>query len=201
MLAERMGRLEPSGIRRIFELMATMEDPINLSIGQAHFETPQPLIEAACRAMREGHNGYTSTRGLAALNDKILDLVHRERGSRPASSMVTSGVSGGILLSFLAVLDPGDEILLPDPNFMMYRHLANLCGATIKTYDLYPKFHLDPAEIDELVTERTKIIFVNSPSNPTGGGALKTRNRGRGRRGRSRGCSRGVRRDLRRFRL
>lgn len=169
MLAERMSRLAPSGIRRIFELMATMEDPINLSIGQAHFETPPELIEAACRALREGHNGYTETRGLAALNDRILAAVERDRGRRPEACMVTSGVSGGILLSFLALLDPGDEILLPDPNFMMYRHLANLCGATIRFYGLYPDFHLDPAQIDELVNERTKVIFVNSPGNPTGG--------------------------------
>ena len=169
MLAARMSRLEPSGIRRIFELMATMEDPVNLSIGQAHFPTPEPLIEAAARAMRNGHNGYTMTQGLTALNERILDDVQRRHGRRPEAGLVTSGVSGGILNAFLALLNPGDEILLPDPNFMMYRHLANLCGAEIKFYDLYPKFHLDPAEIDELVTEKTKIIFVNSPGNPTGG--------------------------------
>ena len=169
MLAERMGRLEASGIRRIFDLMASMEDPINLSIGQAHFETPPALVEAACRAMRDGHNGYSTTRGLRELNGKILDCVESARGARPAASMVTSGASGGILLSFLAVLDPGDEILLPDPYFVVYRHLANLCGATIVTYDLYPDFHLDAAEIAERVTEKTKIIFVNSPGNPTGG--------------------------------
>lgn len=169
MLAERMGRLEPSGIRRIFELMLTMEDPINLSIGQAHFRTPEPLIEAACKAMREGHNGYTMTQGLGALNERILDQLQATRGARPPAVLVTSGVSGGILNAFLALLDPGDEILLPDPNFMMYRHLAALCGAKAVFYDLYPNWHLDPAQIDELVTERTKLIFINSPGNPTGG--------------------------------
>ena len=147
MLAARMGRIEPSGIRRIFELMATMEDPINLSIGQAHYDAPEPLVEAACRAMRAGHNRYTTTQGLAALNERVLDMVHARHGHRPEASLITSGVSGGILLSFLALLDPGDEILLPDPNFMMYRHLANLCSAKIRFYDLYPRFHLDPAQI------------------------------------------------------
>jgi aspartate aminotransferase/aminotransferase len=168
MLAERMSRLEPSGIRRIFELMSTMEDPINLSIGQAHFRPPEALIEAACRAMREGHNGYTVTQGLPALNERILDAVQRAHGHRPEASLVTSGVSGGILLGFLALLDPGDEILLPDPNFMMYRHVATLCGAEIKFYDLYPEFRIDPARIEALVTPRTKVVFLNSPSNPTG---------------------------------
>lgn len=164
-----MRRIEPSGIRRIFELMATMDDPINLSIGQAHFDTPPELVEAACRALRAGHNRYTVTQGLPALNERLRSMVAERYGRRPQSSLITAGVSGGIMLSFLALLDPGDEILLPDPNFMMYRHLANLCGATIRYYDLYPRFHLDPAEIEALVNERTKIIFLNSPSNPTGG--------------------------------
>lgn len=161
--------MEPSGIRRIFELMATMEDPINLSIGQAHFETPEPLVEAACRALRQGHNRYTTTQGLDSLNERILEDVRSRHGERPEASLVTAGVSGGILLSFLALLDEGDEILLPDPNFMMYRHLATLCGATVRYYDLYPRFHPDLAQIDELITERTKVVFINSPSNPTGG--------------------------------
>ena len=101
MLADRMSRLEASGIRRIFDLMATMEDPINLSIGQAHFETPPELVEAACRAMRDGHNGYTTTRGLATLNEKILDSVEAARGARPESCMVTSGAAGGLRESAL----------------------------------------------------------------------------------------------------
>ena len=168
-LAERMDRIEPSGIRKIFELIATMEDPINLSIGQAHFDPPEALVEAACKAIRDGHNRYTVTQGLPALNDRILDDVEGRLGHRPESCLVTSGVSGGILLSFLALLNPGDEILLPDPNFMMYRHLANLCGASVKFYNLYPRFQLDPAEIEAQIGPNTKIVFLNSPSNPTGG--------------------------------
>lgn len=169
LLAERVGRIEPSGIRRMFDLMSTMEDPINLSIGQAHFPTPPELVEAACRAMRDGHNGYTVTQGLAELNQRVLDMVARRHGRRPPASQITAGVSGGILTAFLALLDPGDEILLPDPNFMMYRHIARLCGATVRFYDLYPDWRLDPGQLDELVGERTKVVFLNSPSNPTGG--------------------------------
>ncbi len=169
MLAQRVRRIEPSGIRRIFELMATMEDPINLSIGQADYDPPEALVEAACRAIRNGHNRYTTTQGLAGLNERVLDMVAARYGHRPPASLITAGVSGGILLSFLALLDPGDEILLPDPNFMMYRHLAELCGATVRTYSLYPRFHLDPDEIGALVNEKTKVVFINSPSNPTGG--------------------------------
>ncbi|MBK8974470.1 MAG: pyridoxal phosphate-dependent aminotransferase [Planctomycetes bacterium] len=170
MLAERTRNIKPSGIRRIFELMATMEDPINLSIGQAHYDPPKELAEAACKAIRDGFNRYTVTQGLPALNERILDRVaKRAGGHRPPASLVTSGVSGGILLGFLALLDPGDVVLLPDPNFTMYRVVAEICGAEIRYYDLYPDWQPDPAQIDALVDERTKIVFLNSPSNPTGG--------------------------------
>ena len=173
-LSRRVSGIEPSGIRRIFELMATMEDPINLSIGQAHYDPPEQLVEAACRAMREGHNRYTVTQGLPELNDLVLDDVEQRLGRRPETCLLTSGVSGGLMLSFLSLLDPGDEILLPDPYFVMYKHLATICGATVKFYDTYPtedggRFGIDLAQIEELVSERTKIVFVNSPSNPTGG--------------------------------
>lgn len=173
-LSSRVRGIEPSGIRRIFELMATMKDPINLSIGQAHYDPPPELIEAACKAMRDGFNRYTITQGLPELNDLVLDDVEKRLGKRPETCLLTSGVSGGLMLSFLSLLDPGDEILLPDPYFVMYRHLANLCGATVKYYNTYPakdgeRFAVDTDEIDRLVTDKTKIVFVNSPSNPTGG--------------------------------
>jgi aspartate aminotransferase/aminotransferase len=82
--------------------------------------------------------------------------------------MVTCGASGGVLLSFLCLLNPGDEILLPDPYFMMYRHLAILCGASPRHYVLYPDFKLPLDEMASLVSEKTRVILVNSPSNPTG---------------------------------
>lgn len=173
-LAARMRGIEPSGIRKIFDLIATMDDPIDLSIGQPHYDPPAPLAEAACRAIRGGQNRYTVTQGLPELNQRLLQRIERRDGRRPEASLVTSGVSGGILLSFLALLDRDDEILLPDPNFMMYRHLANLCEARIRYYDLYPAqpdqpFRIDPEQLASLVGPKTKILFVNSPSNPTGG--------------------------------
>lgn len=168
-LAKRMESIRPSGIRRIFELIESMEDPINLSIGQAHFRTPEPLVEAACKALRDGHSRYTTTQGLPGLNERILGNIEERYGCRPESTLVTSGVSGGIMMAFLALLDPGDEVLLPDPNFMMYQRLAAICGAEIRYYDMYPSWGIDLAEVEEAVTEKTKIVFLNSPSNPTGG--------------------------------
>lgn len=172
-LSERVRGIEPSGIRRIFELIATMQDPINLSIGQPHYDPPPALIEAAHRAMLAGKNRYTVTQGLPELNAGLLDEVARRYGRRPETCLMTSGVSGGLVLTFLSLLDPGDEVLLPDPGFVMYRHLATLCGAKVRYYDLYPRqaggrFGVDVAAIEKLVTKRTKILFVNSPSNPTG---------------------------------
>ncbi len=172
-LADRVAGIEPSGIRRIFELMATMQDPINLSIGQPHYDPPQELVDAACRAIRDGKNRYTVTQGLPELNAYILADVERRYGRRPETCLLTAGVSGGLVLTFQCLLNPGDEILLPDPNFVMYRHLATLCGATVRYYDMYPRtpggrFGVDLAEVERLVGPRTKIVFVNSPSNPTG---------------------------------
>lgn len=173
-LADRVRAIEPSGIRRIFELMATMQDPINLSIGQPDYDPPEELVEAACRAIREGKNRYTVTQGLPELNRQLLDGVEQRYGRRPDTCLLTAGVSGGLVLTFQCLLNPGDEILLPDPGFMMYRHLATLCGATVRFYDTYPKrpgerFGVDLDEVEALCTDRTKIVFVNSPSNPTGG--------------------------------
>lgn len=172
-LSQRVGRIEPSGIRRIFELMATMEDPINLSIGQAHYEPSEELVDAACRALREGHHRYTVTQGLPELNERLLDGLARQHGCRPESSLLTSGVSGGLMLSFLVLLDPGDEILLPDPYFTMYSALASVLGVVPKYYSTYPdahgeRFRIDADELESLVTERTRVLFLNSPSNPTG---------------------------------
>ncbi len=173
-LSDRVLGIEPSGIRRIFELMATMRDPINLSIGQPHYDPPPELVEAACRAIRDGKNRYTVTQGLPELNQRLLDQVAARHGHRPETCLLTAGVSGGLVLAFQCLLNPGDEILLPDPGFMMYRHLATLCGAVVRSYDTYPqapggRFAFDLAEIERLLTPRTKIVFVNSPSNPTGG--------------------------------
>jgi aspartate/methionine/tyrosine aminotransferase len=168
-LASRMSFLEASGIRKMFELVATMEDPINLSIGQPDFDAPAAVKEAAIRAIREGKNKYTVTQGLPELNERIVARLAARDGRRPENSIVTAGVSGALVLSFLVLLDPGDEILLPDPGFVLYRHLARVAGAEPKFYDLYPDFRLDAARLEPLLTPRTKVVVLNTPHNPTGG--------------------------------
>lgn len=167
-LSQRAQAIQASGIRRMFELSSTMVDPINLSIGQAHFDPPEELVEAAVHALRAGHHRYSVTEGLPKLNQAIAAYFERQWDRRPVSTMVTLGVSGGIMLSFLAALDPGDEVLIPDPYFVMYKHVATMLGITAVCYDLYPDFRLRRSALERAVSPRTRAILVNTPANPTG---------------------------------
>lgn len=176
MLADRMKEIEGSGVRKMFELIATMEDPINLSIGQAHYDAPDEMKEAAILAIRSGQNRYTVTDGLAEFNAKTLDKLTAQFGHRPIACIMTSGVSGALFLCSLALLNPGDEVLLPDPYFVMYKNLLAIVGARPRFYNTYPKegnfaagWRPDIDEIGALANERTKMILLNSPCNPTGG--------------------------------
>ncbi len=166
-LSKRTTKIDSSGIRKVFALAANMKNPVNLSIGQPHFDVPEEIKEVAINAIRAGKNSYTLTAGLDEFRNKIKEL-YLARGIDIGDVMITSGVSGGILLSFMAVLDDGDEIIVPDPFFVMYKHLVNFIGAKPVYLDTYPDFQPDPEKIESLITPRTKAILVNSPCNPTG---------------------------------
>ncbi len=168
MLSKRAKDIEASGIRKIFELVNSMKDPINLSIGQADFDVPDPIKDEAVKAMRDGFNKYTVTQGIPELNEAIKADLLKRYGYEPEASLVTCGVSGGLLLSFLCLIDPGDEVLLPDPYFVMYKILTQLCDGVPSYYDLYPDFRVRREELESRITPKTKILLVNSPSNPTG---------------------------------
>jgi aspartate aminotransferase/aminotransferase len=168
-ISQRALGVKASGIRKFFELGLSMKDPIDLSIGQPHFDVPENVKHAAMSAIKSGRNRYTVTQGIPELRDKLkARYAGRFRNTDDCEVMVTCGVSGGLMLTFLALLDPGDEILIPDPYFVMYRHLATMVGATAKTYDIYPDFKPSAANIAKQITDRTRLIIVNSPSNPTG---------------------------------
>ncbi len=163
-----MSGIEASGIRQMFELVSSRVDPINLSIGQPDFDAPPEVKEAAIRAIRDGRNKYTVTQGHPELHERILARRAARDGRRPESSILTAGVSGGLTLAFLVLLEAGDEVLLPDPGFVLYRHLARVAGASPVFYDLYPDFRIDVAKIEAALTPRTKVLLVNTPNNPTG---------------------------------
>jgi aspartate/methionine/tyrosine aminotransferase len=163
-LSKRTQRIDASGIRKVFALAAKLKNPVNLSIGQPDFDVPDPVKECAIAAIREGRNSYTQTAGNADLREKIKNRYD----GRVEDVIVTSGVSGGLLLTFLSLLDEGDEILVPDPYFVMYKHLVNYIGAVPKFVDTYPDFRLRREVFEAQITDRTRAIIINSPNNPTG---------------------------------
>ncbi len=167
-IAGRMAKLDSSGIRKVFDLAQKLENPVNLSIGQPDFDIPEPVKQAGLAAIEKGFNHYTVTQGIEPLRDALRERIQQTRGIDCESILVTSGVSGGLLLSALVLIDPGDEVLIPDPYFVMYTHLVNLAGGVPVFVDTYPDFKVTRERIEPHVTERTKLLLINAPGNPTG---------------------------------
>ncbi|MGE3804812.1 MAG: pyridoxal phosphate-dependent aminotransferase [Gemmataceae bacterium] len=167
-IAERMRHIDSSGIRKVFELARSLKDPVNLSIGQPHFDVPAPIKQAAIDAIQAGHNAYTVTQGIAALRDRIQADVDKEYGHKDRHVFITSGTSGGLVLAMSCIVNPGDEVIVFDPYFVMYPHLVTLVGGKTVLLDTYPDFKIDIDKVRAAITPRTKAILVNSPANPTG---------------------------------
>jgi aspartate/methionine/tyrosine aminotransferase len=176
LLSSRARAIDASGIRRVFELAAGLKNPINLSIGQPDFPVPQALKRAAADAVMNDQNGYTITQGTPSLRAKIAAHLRRDVGwscaMKPGEAgpglMVTSGTSGALLLSFMSLLSPGDEVVIPDPYFVSYPELATMCGAGAVLCDTYPDFRMTAERVEPLLTARTKAVLFCSPSNPAG---------------------------------
>lgn len=168
-IADRMKEIEVSGIRRVFDLAAHLKDPVNLSIGQPHFPVPAPIKDAAKRAIDQDRSGYTVTQGIAELRSKLIaDVRARHPSKADRDLLVTSGTSGGLVLALSCILNPGDEVIIFDPCFVMYPHFITLAGGKSVVVDTYPDFRIDVARVEVAITSRTKAIIVNSPANPTG---------------------------------
>jgi aspartate aminotransferase/aminotransferase len=168
-IADRMAKLDVSGIRKVFDLAADLTDPINLSIGQPHFDVPEPVKTAAVKAIHAGHNKYTQTQGAAELRAVVAESLRREFGqAEPPPVLIASGVSGGLFLASMVLIDPGDEVIIPDPYFVEYIHHVNLFGGTPVLIDTYPDFKLPVDKIADAITDKTRFILLNSPGNPTG---------------------------------
>jgi aspartate aminotransferase/aminotransferase len=167
-LAERCGAVEMSGVRKLFELGKTLTNPINLSIGQPHFDVPEPVKAAAKSAIDAGHNGYTVTQGIPELIAAMRADVQRRFPGQERDVLVTSGTSGGLLLALFATINPGDEVITPDPYFVSYPNLVTTIGGRLVTVDTYPDFALDLNKLADAITPRTKVVMLSTPSNPTG---------------------------------
>jgi aspartate aminotransferase/aminotransferase len=167
-IADRLRSIEISGIRKVFDLGKALKNPVNLSIGQPHFDVPESVQQAAFQAIRAGHNGYTVTQGIAELRNRLLANVKKEYPRQDRDLVVTSGTSGGLVVALACTLNPGDEVVFFDPYFVMYPNIVALLGGVPVLIDTYPDFRIDVDKVRAALTPRTKVIIANSPANPTG---------------------------------
>jgi len=145
-----------------------MKNPCDMSIGQPDFDVPDAIKMACCQYIKDGFNSYTPTQGIPELVNAISrDIVIRRR-SEPEDVFITSGVVGGIFLAFSVLLNPGDEVILPDPYYPAYKHASYMIGAKPVYLDTYPNFRIDASKLERLITDKTKALILNSPGNPTG---------------------------------
>lgn len=166
-LSQRRASIDSSGIRKVFDLAAKLKDPVNLSIGLPDYDVPDAIKAVGVEAIQSGRNRYTQTGGNAALRDAVRQL-YTDRGVPHGNVMIASGTSGALLLVLLALIDPGDEVLIPDPYFVMYEALVRFLGAKPVLIDTYPDFRLTREALEAAATDRTRLLMLNSPSNPTG---------------------------------
>jgi len=167
-ISTRANAVDASGIRKVFDLAAKLKDPINFSIGLPDFDVPEPIKQAAIASINAGQNRYTQTQGIAPLRERLRRELSGEIGRDVGEVLITSGVSGGLMLAMMAIINPGDEVVYLDPYFVMYKHLLTLTGGVPVPVDSYPDFRFRADRVEAAVTPRTKAIILNSPSNPTG---------------------------------
>ena len=172
-LSKRVAELKPSGIRKFFDIAATMKDVISLGIGEPDFTTPKPILQAGIRSLQDGETHYTSNWGKIELRQAIADNLKKLYGVsyNPENEVIaTVGVSEALYLTMVAVLDPGDEVIIPTPCFVSYQAEVLLAGGVPVEIPskIENNFQVDPDEIRAAITPRTKVIFVGYPSNPTG---------------------------------
>jgi len=172
-LSKTVATMKASGIRKFFDIAATMEDVISLGIGEPDFTTPQPIIDAGVQALQKGETHYTSNLGIMPLREAVAQNLEERYGVRydPVNEIIiTVGVSEALYLTFTALLDPGDEVIIPTPCFVSYQAEVTLAGG--KPVEVYTTmeddFQPNPAVIEKAITPKTKAILLGYPNNPTG---------------------------------
>jgi aspartate aminotransferase len=164
--------LPQSGIREVMELSRSVEDAIHLEVGDPSFATPPHVVEAAARAARDGWTRYVPSAGIRALREAIADKLRKHNGVEvePGQVIVTAGGIGAVHTAMAAVLEPGDEILLPDPAWPNFRMIAGVLHARERPYPLRAErgFLPEVEDLERAVGPRSRAVLVNSPSNPLG---------------------------------
>jgi aspartate aminotransferase len=168
MFSERIKSIDISGIRKMFEGAGL--NSINLGLGQPDFDTPQHIKDAAIEAINKGLTGYTMNLGFPELRSALSRKFELENHFTVSSDeiIVTSGASEALHLALQALVDKGDEVLIPDPGFLSYFTLTKIAGGRVVGVPLGEKLTMTPEGVNELITSRTRALIVNSPSNPTG---------------------------------
>ncbi|MBP3266496.1 MAG: aminotransferase class I/II-fold pyridoxal phosphate-dependent enzyme [Lachnospiraceae bacterium] len=172
-LAKKVVEIKPSGIRKFFDIVSEMKDAISLGVGEPDFDTPWHIRDEGIYALEKGRTFYTSNAGLKELRVEIAAYLKRTQDINydPISEiLVTVGGSEGIDVALRAMCDPGDEVLIPQPSYVSYEPCAVLAGAKPVIINLKPEneFRLTAREIEEAVTDKTKILVLPFPNNPTG---------------------------------
>lgn len=172
-VSERVQETPPSGIRRFFDIAATMDDVISLGIGEPDFVSPEPVLEAGIDALKNGRTSYTSNAGMEELRRLIAQNYEERYGLsyNPESEIIaTVGCSEAMQLAMQALLDPGDEVLIPEPCFVSYGPSARFAGGDVVHVPTYVEndFQVTAADIEPHITERSKVLFLGYPNNPTG---------------------------------
>jgi aminotransferase len=172
-LARHVVGLKPSGIRKFFDIVATMKDVISLGIGEPDFTTPEPIIQAGIKALHAGETHYTSNAGLIELRQAITEHLYEMYGvayDPKTEAIITVGVSEALYLAMTALLNPGEEIIIPTPCFVSYQAEVILAGGVpveIPTF-VEDGFQVKPERLEAAITPRTKAILLGYPNNPTG---------------------------------
>ncbi len=167
-ISARSRAFDSSGIRKVFDLAAKLKDPINLSIGQPDFDVPATVQEACVSAIHSRKNAYSPSQGIGPLRERMQAEIRKQYGHDDRDVFISSGTSGGLVLTMFAMVDPGDEVIVFDPYFVMYPPLVKLVGGVPVIIDTYPDFRIDIDKVKAAITPRTKLILFNSPANPTG---------------------------------
>ncbi len=172
-LAARVSAVPASGIRKFFDVIATMPDVISLGVGEPDFTTPARVVQAGIRSLEAGRTHYTSNYGTLELRRGIADNLERRYGVSydPATEvLVTVGASEAVAATMTALVDPGDEVLLHEPSYVAYMPAIVFAGGTTVHVPTRAAdgFALDPDEVERRVTARTRVLFLGYPCNPTG---------------------------------
>ncbi|MCZ7567127.1 MAG: pyridoxal phosphate-dependent aminotransferase [Ardenticatenaceae bacterium] len=172
-LASRIEHVELSIRTKMLELAATLDDVIALGRGDPDFDTPEHIVAAAQKALAEGAHHYTGPTGLPQLRNAVAEKLRRDNNLTYEADevIICNGCQEALFITFMALLNPGDEVLVQAPRFNAYDHMIELAGGKVVTVPTYEEddFALRPAEIETRITPRTKVLAVVTPNNPTGG--------------------------------